>query len=78
MTELSPAAQAVLNAFDGVLYDPKLRSCTGISAALRAAADLAAPKIDPPYSNSYAEGMYEKQMYIRRQVLGIAGELDNL
>jgi hypothetical protein len=36
MTDLSPAAQAVLDAFRAV---PDLRDCPSIAAALRAAAD---------------------------------------
>ncbi len=44
MTDLSPAAQAVLNAFRAV---PDLRDCPSIAGALRAAADQLVPPNDP-------------------------------
>jgi hypothetical protein len=81
ITPFSPAAQSIVKAFDdryellGPLESDWQEQC--IAAALYATADLVAPKIDPPYSNSYTEGMYESHMYIRRQLLVIASKLES-
>jgi hypothetical protein len=66
MTDLSPAAQAVLDAFRAV---PDLRDCPSIAAALRAAADQVVPHPDQPDKARLGMG-------IRWKLLAIASELE--
>ncbi len=69
MTDLSSAAQSVLNAFRAV---PDLRDCPSIAAALRAAADQVVPLPRLPYDSCcdvYAAA-------IRADLLAIATELE--
>jgi len=70
VADLSPAAQAVLDAFRAV---PDLRDCPSIAAALRAAAELLnqeveAPKVD---GSKYA-GLWHSHDYLN----AIAAELE--
>ena len=69
MTNLSPAAQAVLDAFRAV---PDLRDCPSIAAALRAAADQVVPEFWHEEGDIYAETKHD----VRADLLGIAAELD--
>ena len=74
MTDLSPAAQAVLDAFfTGDWEDEPLHS--NIAAALRAAADQVAPS-DADEPRNYLPMAIECQR-IRQDVLDIADELEN-
>ena len=66
---LSPAAQAVLDAFRAV---PDLRDCPSIAAALRAAADQVVP-VDALYARSCCEFVGERA---RAELLAIADELE--
>lgn len=84
MTDLSPAAQAVLDAFwDGLgMYDQA--SPENLAAALRAAADQVAPdNYDPPRGVSYPEkeafvdGKCVRNEDIRCGLLAIATELED-
>jgi hypothetical protein len=76
MTELSSAAQAILNAFRAV---PSLMDGPSIAGALRAAADQVVP--EPPmiveggrtYEEAWTATVHD---YIRRQLLAIAAELE--
>ena len=72
MTDLSPAAQAVLDAFRAV---PDLRDCPSIAAALRAAADqvVPAPLVTPGGSKIWPS---EPELSIRESLLAIAAELE--
>ena len=81
MTNLSPAAQAILDAYgretgdiDCVWHSSELK---GIAAALRAAAD----EVDPMgYEDIWTDGrmlQYEKQDPVRDKLLAIADELEN-
>jgi hypothetical protein len=78
MTDLSPAAQAVLDAFfanwaDDPLYQDRL--C--LATALRAAADEVAPMA---YEDVWTDGkilQYEKQDPVRDKLLAIATELES-
>lgn len=72
MTDLSPAAQAVLNAFRAV---PDLRDAPSIAAALRAAADQVVPS-DSDEPRNYLPALLECQR-IRAELLAIAAELDS-
>jgi hypothetical protein len=69
MTDLSPAAQAVLNAFRAV---PDLRDCPSIAAALRAAADQVVPEFWHEKGDIYAETKHD----VRADLLAIADELE--
>ena len=69
MTDLSPAAQAVLDAFRAV---PDLRDCPSIAAALRAAADQVAPEFWHEEGDIYGETMQG----VRQNILAIASELE--
>jgi hypothetical protein len=69
MTDLSPAAQAIENAYfnaDGFGYR------NGLAAALRAAADQVAPYETELIDNCY----YEVRNPVREQLLTIAAELE--
>ena len=78
MAELSPAAQAVINA-TGPSF-ARLFGETGwrvISAALRALADEVAPD-EPDYMRAaiHDQGWWDKQDLIRSEILAIAAELE--
>ena len=74
MTDLSPTAQAVLNAFRAV---PDLRDCPSIAAALRAAADQVVPQCRKPmYADSWEESAWTAQQDARAELLAIAAELE--
>ena len=69
MTDLSPAAQAALDAFRSV---PDLRDCPSIAAALRAAADQVVPEFWHEEGDIYAETKHD----VRADLLAIAAELE--
>ena len=86
MTDLSPAAQAVLTAATQRLYclDPEdvptsasEHGCA-IAAALRAAADLVAPDDYTCYTGypEWNAGMEDSNDNIRKNLLAIAAELE--
>ena len=72
---LSPAAQAVLDAFRAV---PDLRDCPSIAAALRAVADQVVPKTPPnqPGDPLMLVGIWGERHTIRAELLSIAAELE--
>jgi len=79
-TSLSPAAQAVLDAFRAV---PDLRDCPSIAAALRAVADQVAPQTEAMPQQDLASrreamvwGMVNQTQVTRHQLLAIADELE--
>jgi hypothetical protein len=83
MTDLSPAAQAVLNAADSV-FDEAGTTSQGIAAALRAAADQVVPvaEVAPQEDlesgrEAMAWGLRQQTQLTRHQLLAIAAELDN-
>lgn len=71
---LSPAAQAMLDAFRAV---PDLRDAPSIAAALRAAADQVVPE-EPLYGGDQ-RWMFERdaRQKSRNQLLAIAAELED-
>lgn len=82
MTELSPAAQAVLDAYWKA--DPDSTEHTdayevaGIAAALRAAADLVVPRETAPLlMRSLDLERLAQRQHTRVQLLAIAAELEN-
>jgi len=70
---LSPAAQAVLNAFRAV---PDLRDCPSIAAALRAAADQVVPEPSDLDKEMFSIAALRLRWVIRDQLLAIAAELE--
>jgi hypothetical protein len=81
MTDLSPAAQAVLDAF---LKTPGEEPMPGwdygrdIAAALRAAVDQVAPEHREHYPNTLDERYRKVSVFdIRNQFLAIAAQLDS-
>ena len=83
MTELSPAAQAVLDAWESKLepmvtcltHDPEREA---LAAALRAAADQVVPDENPP-ADFYDYGVaaeIDQRRTTRAQILAIAAELE--
>jgi hypothetical protein len=76
MTDLSPAAQAVLDALYEGFYVATPGQC--LAAALRAAADQVVPKRRKPmYADSWEEATWTAQQDTREELLAIADELDN-
>jgi len=79
MTDLSPAAQAVMTAGTmgnpNVINDPVYRQC--IAAALRAAADQVISPLPPPCEDfdEYAQGFLAAHVKYRAELLAIAAEL---
>jgi hypothetical protein len=85
MTDLSPAAQAVLDAAYAL---PLKKGQPSLAAALRAAADQVVPKEQRPPRRgmrlggtgalSPDEGAEDQRAATRRKLLGIAAELEQL
>ncbi len=82
MPELSPAAQAVLDAYWKSPWDPSLQheDRHAIAAALRAAADQVAPYLEEPNWGACDRmrcdiELYTDHMRKRSQILAIAAEL---
>jgi hypothetical protein len=81
MTDLSPAAQAVLDAF---LKTPGEEPMPGwdygrdIAAALRAAVDQVVPSPGRYPMNDYMEGFRDAKQSVHHQLLAIAAELEAL
>ena len=78
MTELSPAAQAVLNAADGVcMYRPD-RDDTRLAAAaaLRAAVDFVVPEENAMPVNLAHRVRWDAEQSVRLRLLAIASELE--
>jgi hypothetical protein len=93
MTDLSPAAQAVLNAVTLNRYDVPYYACpksidqikSDVAAALRAAADQVVPPLDiKPQEDLESRreamewGMNSQTQLTRHQLLAIADELEAL
>jgi hypothetical protein len=78
MTDLSPAAQAVLDAAMQYEINPECYSRQIAAAALRAAADEVAP--EPPESEQkdpdMLKGIWSERRTIREELLAIADELE--
>ena len=83
MTEISPVAQAVLDAFDAkqdemhevtwLTRNPD-RDC--IAAALRAAADQVVPEVVNAVGDEHDEARRDQWLRIRHKFLAIADELE--
>jgi hypothetical protein len=76
MTDLSPAAQAVLDAYwDDAPLESGARC--GLAAALRAVADQVVPHPGRYPMNEYMEGLRDCKQDFRAALLGIAAELES-
>ena len=73
MTDLSPAAQAISDA-----YENNLSSYieTGLIAAIRALADQVVPHPGRYPMNSYMDGVRDAKQDVRAAILAIATELE--
>ena len=73
MTDLSPAAQAVLDA-----YRSSHLSINNLAAALRAAANQVAPETphSEPDDPEMLKGIWDERRTIRAELLAIAAELE--
>jgi hypothetical protein len=79
MTNLSPSAQAVMDAFEDAPYYPEQRDGPSIAAALRAAADQVAPEDYSSYTGhpEHDFAMEARNDSVREAILAIAAELEN-
>jgi hypothetical protein len=80
MTDLSPAAQAVLDAFRAEWPDEALKQdCKCLASAIRVVADQAAPEL--PHSElddpEILRGIWGERRACRAELLAIATELEN-
>ena len=80
MTDLSPAAQAVLDAYENFpqkwpFYQGEQKA---IAAALRALADQVAPETphSEPEDPEMLKGIWDERRTIRAEILAIAAELE--
>lgn len=81
MADLSPQAQAVLDAFNREAKPEPHHQREAIAAALRAAADLVVPdgpNLDMVYIGTRRETRWEERQTIRAELLAIAAELESL
>jgi len=79
MTDLSPAAQAVINSTaEQVLADRRIKMEHIAAAALRAAADQVVPDKCPPIEdfNEFDRGYAVAHLTHRQNLLAIAAELE--
>ena len=75
MTNLSPAAEAVLDAF--ICCPVEASNQLALAAALRAAADQVVPRRRKPlYADSGEESAWSAQQDTREELLAIAAELE--
>ena len=75
-TPLSPAAQAVMNAFVSIAGEGHRHQSAAVAAALRAAADQVVPE-EPDYMRNAIPDAFDRQESIRAEILAIAAELGN-
>ena len=78
MTDLSPAAQAVLDAF--ICCPIEINDQLALAAALRAAANQVISSVSPPCEdfNEYDQGFLAAHIKYRDKFLAIADELDDV
>jgi hypothetical protein len=78
MTDLSPAAQAVLGAAMQYEINPECYSREIAAAALRAVADQVVPQEEPPadFLDVQVAAEIDQRRTTRRQLLAIADELE--
>jgi hypothetical protein len=71
MTDLSPAAQAVLDAYENTYID------SGLVAAIFELADQVVPHPGRYPMNEYMDGIRDAKHDVRKAILAIATELEN-
>jgi hypothetical protein len=71
MTDLSPAAQAVMDAYETTYTE------TGLVAAIRELADQVVPHPGRYPMSEYMEGLRNAKHDVRAKILAIATELEN-
>jgi len=77
MTDLSPAAQAVLDAVINVAESPDAEAIA--AAALRAAADQVVPQRRKPTDpDNWEEATWTAQQNTRKELFAIAAELEGI
>ena len=76
MTNLSPSAQAVLDAFASAPINSRSGSRLAIAAALRAAADQVVPEAANAVGDEHDEARLDQWLRIRWRILDIAAELN--
>ena len=77
MTDLSPAAKAVLDAYRNSTFDEDLGDRMAVAAALRAAADqVVPPSLETEFYDRNPSLTLQKAVEIRADLLAIAAELD--
>ena len=84
MSKLSPAAQAVHDAFWSGHHYPDSLSNEDVAAAIRAAADVVVPwqeepteeNVGPTIDFGYAWALFSKANDIRQELIAIADELE--
>jgi hypothetical protein len=75
MTDLSPAAQAVLDAADST-FNQAGTTRQGIAAALQAAVDKVLPEVVNAVGDEHDDARQDQWTRIRRKLLAIAAELE--
>jgi hypothetical protein len=81
MTDLSPAAQAVYDAFNriGLYNEPSFKTDRkALAAALQAAADQVVPDRANSVGDAHDDARRDQWMRIRRKLLAIAAELEGV
>ena len=78
MTKLSPAAKAILEAYDNSPWEYDTGDFTACAAVLRAAADQVLPKEWPTIEdyNEYEQGFAAAHIKYRNEILAIAEGLE--
>jgi hypothetical protein len=76
MTNLSPAAQAVLDALDSEFYELNSQHMAAAIVALRAAADQVVPENANDVGDEHDDARHDQWMRIRYKILAIADELE--
>ena len=79
MTQLSPAAQAVMDAFRAEWPDEALKQdCKCLAAAFRAAANQVVPEqLAEPRGTGFCWGGWAAKQWVRNRLLAIADELES-
>jgi hypothetical protein len=79
MTQLSPAAQAVMDAWvENTLYAPIDNEPLALAAALRAAANQVVPEqLAEPRGTGFRWGGWAAKQWVRNRLLAIADELES-
>ncbi len=75
MTDLSPAAQAILEAYDNSPWEYDTGEFTACAAVIRAAADQVVPEVRTPWNSTLTPMISAGE--VRARILAIAAELED-